>query len=411
MNSPNFIIVAIVTALIASCSPQEEPTSQEPGGAEAAQATAVAKGRVDVEGGLIAIAAPRDGVITQVYVQEGDRVEQGQLLARQDERVPNAALAEALAARDTQAAKIDGVIAQIASANDEVQRLSGKAGISSSRARLALLQDQLAAAEREFARSEGTGRPDPSVARLASLEVQLSAARREEERLIGLVGQGAETHQALDKARDERQRLESETRALNADIDKTRSEAGDRVRSMRREVDVSRAELARSLVESTARVRVLQSELASGRADLQAANARLLSAQLEVEQRQIRAPVAGIIVRAAARPGVGASTLNVTSLFTLAPFNAKIVRSELEESMVEAVKLGQTVSVKVEGSNRPEIKGKVLRVGQVFGVSRRDDDPNARADDRVIEVVTSIENQSLLIGQRVRVHFLREGKP
>lgn len=411
MKSSKPLIVALAALLFAACGPQEEPSTPEAEATALGEAAAVAKGRVDVEGGVIAIAAPRDGVITQVYVEEGDSVEQGQLLARQDERVPSAALAEAVAARDTQAARLDGLLAQLASAKDEVQRLSGRSDLSSSRARLALLQEQLAAAERERARSEGTGRPDPLSARLASLEVQASAARREEDRLVGLVNQGADTLQALDRARDERKRLESELRALKAETDKTRSEAGDRVRSLRREVDVIRAELGRSKVEATTRVRVLQSDLASARAELQAAEARVLSARLEVEQRQIRAPVAGIIVRAAARPGVGASTLNVTSLFTLAPFNAKIIRSELEESMVEAVKPGQRVSVKVEGSTRPEIKGKVLRVGQVFGVSRRDDDPNARADDRVIEVVTSVENQNLLIGQRVRVHFLREAKP
>ncbi len=408
MNASNYMLVLIAAALFASCAPQEDKVDSEVEVAAAGMVSAVAKGRVDVEGGVIAIAAPRDGVITQVFVVDGDRVERGQLLALQDDRVPRAALAEAIAARNIQAARIEGLIPQIDSARDEARRLSGRGGASASRARVALLQEQLAAAERERARLEGAGRLDPNAGRLAGLERQLSAAQREVDRLVGLVAQGAEPSQALDRARDEKERIEAEVRTLQADIDKSRSEAGDRVRTLSREIDVLRAEIARSSVEATARVGELQAALASARADLQVAEARLLSAQLEVEQRQIRAPVAGVILRAAARPGVGASTLNVTSLFTLAPNNAKIVRSELEESMVEAVKAGQIVTVKVESSNRPEIKGKVLRVGQVFGSSRRDDDPNARADDRVIEVVTSLDQQNLIIGQRVRVNFLRE---
>jgi hypothetical protein len=33
------------------------------------------------------------------------------------------------------------------------------------------------------------------------------------------------------------------------------------------------------------------------------------------------------------------------------------------------------------------------------------DDPNEKVDERVVEVVTSLESQSFLIGQRVRVNF------
>lgn len=408
MSAPNPLLVFLAVLIVACCSPQDETPDQEVSVAAAAAASAVAKGRVDVEGGVIAIAAPRDGVITEVFVAEGDRVEKGQLLAQQDDRVSRAALAEAVTARDAHAARVAGLVPQIESARDEARRLSGYGGVSVSWARVALLQEQLAAAEREHARLEGKGRPDPNAARLAGLGRQMSAAQREVDRLVGPVAQGAEPGQALDRTRDEKERIEAEVRTLQADVDKSHSEAGDRVRILRREIEVVRAEISRSSVEARARIGELQSALASARADLQAAEARLLSASLEVEQRQIRAPVAGFILRASARPGVGASTLNVTSLFSLAPNNAKIVRSELEESMVEAVRVGQAVSVKVESSNRPEIRGRVLRVGQVFGTSRRDDDPNARADDRVIEVVTSLDTQNLIIGQRVRVHFLKD---
>ncbi len=44
---------------------------------------AIAKGFVDVEGGIIYLAAQRDGVIEQVLVEEGQQVKQGQVLATQ----------------------------------------------------------------------------------------------------------------------------------------------------------------------------------------------------------------------------------------------------------------------------------------------------------------------------------------
>ena len=47
---------------------------------------AVAKGRVDIEGGIIRLAAQRDGLIQAVMVEEGDRVKKDQVLARIDSR-------------------------------------------------------------------------------------------------------------------------------------------------------------------------------------------------------------------------------------------------------------------------------------------------------------------------------------
>src|SRR3990167_7739894 len=46
---------------------------------------AIANAKVDVEGGIIQVAARRGGVVKAVYVQEGERVVTGQVLARQED--------------------------------------------------------------------------------------------------------------------------------------------------------------------------------------------------------------------------------------------------------------------------------------------------------------------------------------
>jgi len=56
---------------------------------------AIANGKVDVEGGIIQIAARRGGVVRDVLVQEGDRVVAGQILARQEDDEPRLALQSA----------------------------------------------------------------------------------------------------------------------------------------------------------------------------------------------------------------------------------------------------------------------------------------------------------------------------
>jgi HlyD family secretion protein len=93
--------------------------------AAAAPATpygAVADGKADVEGGVIQVAARRQGIIREVLVQEGDEVSKGQVLAKQEDD-------DARLAADT-----------------------AQAGLNSARAQLALYQVQLRTGQREFKR-------------------------------------------------------------------------------------------------------------------------------------------------------------------------------------------------------------------------------------------------------------------
>ncbi|WP_297509612.1 HlyD family secretion protein [uncultured Caulobacter sp.] len=86
---------------------------------------AIAQGKADIEGGVIQVAARRQGIIREVYVQEGDMVKAGQPLAKQED--DDARLA-----------------AQTASA-----------ALASARAQLALYQVQLRTAQREYNRLQG----------------------------------------------------------------------------------------------------------------------------------------------------------------------------------------------------------------------------------------------------------------
>ena len=86
---------------------------------------AIASGRADVEGGIIQVAARRGGVVREVYVQEGDRVTAGQILARQEDDEARLAVDRA------------------------------RAEVAQSRSQLASLQVNLNAARRELARMEG----------------------------------------------------------------------------------------------------------------------------------------------------------------------------------------------------------------------------------------------------------------
>lgn len=147
-------IVAISAAALTACSPEGQPKvrAQQRAGAIPA---AMAKGYVDVSGGLIRITAPRDGVVAKILVEEGDTVTKGQILAVMDDhqaKIGQDALDAELADRKAQLkvseAKAMGTTRDAA----RVANLARQDAATRQEAEQAATAAQIAAAEREQAR-------------------------------------------------------------------------------------------------------------------------------------------------------------------------------------------------------------------------------------------------------------------
>jgi HlyD family secretion protein len=262
---------------------------------------AIANGRIDVEGGIIQIAARRGGVVREVLVQEGDRVVTGQILARQEDDEPRLAL-------------------------------------------------QSAAADVNQAESQ-----------LRQIQVDIRTAQREFDRLQQLVATNFVAAQRLDQARDA--------------------------------------------------IATAEARMGSAQAAVATARARRDQAAYNVELTVIRAPANGRIVRRYANPGAGASTLNVSNMFDLEPDAPRIARAEIVESDIPNITANQAVEVTPEGDTTKVYVGTVLRRAAVFGARKlASDDPSQRSDERVVEVVVTVGNAPLLIGQRVLVKFMKPGE-
>jgi RND family efflux transporter MFP subunit len=119
---------------------------------------AIASGKVDIEGGLVDIAARVPGIVEAVLVQEGDMVKAGQVLAKQEDT-------DARLSRDRAAAQLKQAQAQI-----------------------------------------------------PIIEVQLAGARRELDRIEKLRGEGAVSQQAFDQASDTARQLEAQLGAQRASV-------------------------------------------------------------------------------------------------------------------------------------------------------------------------------------------------
>ncbi len=84
---------------------------------------AIADAKADVEGGVIQVAARTAGVIRAVYVQEGDSVKKGEVLAQLEDDQPRLNLADAKAAEDQAKAQIALIEVQRDTAQREYNRL------------------------------------------------------------------------------------------------------------------------------------------------------------------------------------------------------------------------------------------------------------------------------------------------
>lgn len=288
---------------LAACSHGQQQDSSAGAAAPAAQSryVAIARGRVDVEGGLARVVAQRDGVISAVDAQQGDEVKAGQVLAQLD---PRAARVE-----------LDGAKAQVEQAR----------------------------------------------AQLAQLQVKLNEARQRAPRIAEAAKAGAASGDAADEARNE--------------------------------------------------VASLQAQADAAKAALDAANQHVAAAQLDVDARSLRAPVAGRVVQRDAQIGQAVSAQAGTALFVILPDRPRIVRAEVDADDADKVKPGMRAQVVRDTGEGPVYAARVLRVGEILGPSTLADDPLARATSREVECVLQLEPAGsappLRIGQRVLVRFPR----
>lgn len=144
------VIVVVVGFMLFQSSAKTKKAEQEKAAATKVESpyAAIANGKVDVEGGIIQIAARRGGIVREVLVQEGDTVVAGQILARQEDDEPRLAVQSAQAAvaqAESQLAQIRVDIRTARRERDRLQRLVATNFVAAQRIDQA--EDQIAVAQ------------------------------------------------------------------------------------------------------------------------------------------------------------------------------------------------------------------------------------------------------------------------
>ncbi|HIK04088.1 MAG TPA: efflux RND transporter periplasmic adaptor subunit [Trichormus sp. M33_DOE_039] len=292
------------------------------------------------------ISPKNPGVLAELYVEQGDLVEQGQILARMDVGDIQAQLAQ-------YRANLAQNQAQLA----EAQAGSRPQEIAQSRARLAQAQAQLAEAQ-------AGNRPQE----IAKAQAQVDAARaranyttEQVKRYQYLYQQGAERKQLLDQAISE----DKSAKANLAEAQKQLSllQIGTRSEVIAaREASVTEARAALVLLQEGSR----PEEIAQRQAAVKAAQAQLAAAEVKLQDTIVRAPFAGIITQKYANigafvtPTTSASTsASATSSSIVAVAKGLEILAQVPEADIGRIQPGQQVEIVADAYPEEVFQGRV----------------------------------------------------
>ncbi len=166
----------------------------------------------------------------------------------------------------------------------------------------------------------------------------------------------------------------------------------------------ARAAAARaSLLRSGSRAELI----AEAKATFDGALANLEEARAHLAQHELRSPRAGVVVRRLHEVGEHVATMPPTTVLIVADTSRLELRVEVDEVDVARIAIGQPAWATALAYGDRRFVGHVTRVvGELGRKTQRLDDPRARIDTRVLEVVVALDQSPALpLGLRVDVHL------
>jgi HlyD family secretion protein len=151
-------------------------------------------------------------------------------------------------------------------------------------------------------------------------------------------------------------------------------------------------------------------QIAEAAAAVDAATADLDAARVALDQTLLRAPHDGVILRRLAEVGALVTTTAAVPVLSIADLAKLEVRAEIDEADVAAIALGKPAYATADAFGDQRWPLHVTRITRELGRKTvRDDDPRARVDTRVLEVIAGFDGTTpaLPLGLRMYVHVQR----
>lgn len=309
--------------------------------------------RIDASGTVqpiqtVNLSPKTSGIIEELYVEQGDRVQPGQLIARME----NADVVARLAQAEARVAQAEAVLSERRTGNRP---------------------EEIAQAESQVNQAE---------ARLAEAEAQLNLAQERVRRNESLLSEGAISQDTMDEVMNQAQVAQASVNQVQASLQESR-----------RNLDLLR--------RGSRSERIVEAE-----AQLQEAEASLQAVQVEMEDTYIRAPFGGIVTQKYANEGAfvtpttsASDATSATSTAIVAVARGLEVLAEVPEVDIQQLQVGQLVEVTADAFPEQVFRGKVKLIAPEAVVRQ-----NVTSFQVRIDLLSG--QDKLLSGMNVDVTFL-----
>jgi multidrug resistance efflux pump len=294
-----------------------------------------------VDANQVIVSSKVAGRVERLLVDEGQSVKQGELIAQIDNQ-------DLIAERDSARATLVGMRSQVRQSSESYASTHGETDAQVNNAAAALQAAQASLEESE-----------------ANERQQALDAKR----VVSLAEEGVASQQDRDRAEQ----------TLAADQ--------ARVRANRQQVIAARATL------NTMQARINQaaaarSNIAATEGQKDSANAKLTEAEVRLGYTRIVAPVDGIISVRAAREGEVVSV--GTPIVTIVDLTQTWVYAAIPETQAQAVKLGDSLDVRMPGGER--VAGKIIAKAAEADFATQRDFSRSKRDIRTVRLKLLINN-------------------
>ena len=294
-----------------------------------------------VDANQVIVSSKVAGRIERLLVDEGQNVKQGEPIAQIDNQ-------DLIAERDSARATMDGLRAQVRQSGESYASTNGETGAQVKNA-AATLQ----AAQASLEESEANERQQ-------SLDTK---------RTVALAVEGVASQQDRDRA--------EQTLAANQ----------ARVRANHDQVAAAQATL-KTMQARINQAAAAHSNIAATQGQMEAANAKLAEAEVRIGYTSISAPVNGTVSVRAAREGEVVSV--GTPIVTIIDLTQTWVYAAIAETQAQAVKLGDTLEVRMPGGER--VAGKIIAKAAEADFATERDYSRSKRDIRTVRLKLLIDN-------------------
>lgn len=320
--------------------------------------TVTALGRLEPAGEMIHLTAStstQPSRIEQLLVEEGDRIQAGQIIAILDNR--------------------DRLQASLQKAENQVRVAQAKLAQVKAGAKTGELQAQ--GAEIARLQADRAGSLAAQRAAVDRLEAEVQNARLEYERYDSLYQQGAVSASQRDAKRLAYTTAQQQVQQAQAELARIETTSQEQIQQ------------AQATLDRLAEVRPVDIEAAE--AEVQSAKAAVVEAQANLEQAEVRSPRAGQIIKIHTQEGEKIADQGILTLGQTQQMNAI---AEVYQSDILRIQEGQPATITSPVLPDP-LQGTVERIGlQVEQQQVVDEDPAANIDAKVVEVHIRLDPNS-----------------